>query len=140
VLEAAELSFITGRIWQTTYLFLTKVKILLHTYNPATLFRGICSNELKPYIHKKKKKEKRTYAYKSFKAYLDSKLLPKPGSNQGFFNREMEAGCWWLTPEILATPEAEIRRIAVQKQPRQIVYEILSRKKSSQKGWQSGLR
>jgi hypothetical protein len=52
----------------------------------------------------------------------------------------MDAGCWWLTPEILATPEAEIRRIAVQKQPRQIVYEILSRKKSSQKGWQSGLR
>jgi hypothetical protein len=23
------------------------------------------------------------------------------------------AGCWWLTPEILATQEAEIRRIAV---------------------------
>jgi hypothetical protein len=27
------------------------------------------------------------------------------------------AGCWWFTPGILATWEAEIRKIAVQKQP-----------------------
>jgi hypothetical protein len=26
-------------------------------------------------------------------------------------------GCWWLTPIILATQEAEIRRIGVQSQP-----------------------
>jgi hypothetical protein len=34
------------------------------------------------------------------------------------------ARCWWLTPIILATPEAEIRRIKVQGQPMQTVHEI----------------
>jgi hypothetical protein len=34
----------------------------------------------------------------------------------------------WLTPVILATREAEIRRITVRSQPGQIVCEILSRK------------
>jgi hypothetical protein len=29
------------------------------------------------------------------------------------------AECWWLMPVILATQEAEIRRIAVRSQPRQ---------------------
>jgi hypothetical protein len=36
-------------------------------------------------------------------------------------------------PVILATQEAEIRRIAVQSQPRQIFHKILSRKTLSQK-------
>jgi hypothetical protein len=35
----------------------------------------------------------------------------------------------WLTPIILSTQEAEIRRIKVQSQPRQIVHKNLSRKK-----------
>jgi hypothetical protein len=39
----------------------------------------------------------------------------------------------WLTPVILATQEAEIRRITVRSQPRQIVGETLSRKNPSQK-------
>jgi hypothetical protein len=40
----------------------------------------------------------------------------------------------WLTPVILATEEARIRRIMVQNQPRKIVYKTLSReKKKSQK-------
>jgi hypothetical protein len=41
--------------------------------------------------------------------------------------------CWWLTPVILATQEAEIRRIAVWSQPRQIVCETMSWKNPSQK-------
>jgi hypothetical protein len=36
------------------------------------------------------------------------------------------AGHWWLTPVILATQEAEIRRIASQSQPGKIVVETLS--------------
>jgi hypothetical protein len=38
------------------------------------------------------------------------------------------AGCWWLMPVILATHDAEIRRIAVRSQPRQLVCETLSQK------------
>jgi hypothetical protein len=52
-----------------------------------------------------------------------------------------EAGCPWLLPVILATQEAEIRRIAVRSQPGQIVRETLSWKKPfTEKGWQSGSR
>jgi hypothetical protein len=43
---------------------------------------------------------------------------------------EKYVGCQWLAPIILATQEAEIRRITVQSQPRQTVQETLSRKKS----------
>jgi hypothetical protein len=53
--------------------------------------------------------------------------------------RGMGAKCQWLVPVILATQEAEIRRIAVQRQPRQTVQETLSKKKPiKKKGWKSG--
>jgi hypothetical protein len=46
-----------------------------------------------------------------------------------------------LTPAIQATQGAEIRRIAFQSQPGQIVPETLSRKKPfTEKGWWSGSR
>jgi hypothetical protein len=41
--------------------------------------------------------------------------------------------CWWLTPTILATQEAAIRRIVVWSQPGQIVRKTLSQKNLSQK-------
>jgi hypothetical protein len=40
----------------------------------------------------------------------------------------MISGHWWLMPEILATWEAEIRRIAVGGQPRQTAYKTTSPK------------
>jgi hypothetical protein len=43
------------------------------------------------------------------------------------------ARCWWLTPVILASQEAEVRRIMVGSQPGQIVRETLSWKNPSQK-------
>jgi hypothetical protein len=42
--------------------------------------------------------------------------------------------CQWFTPAILATQEAEIRRMMVESQPRQIVFETLSQKYSTPKG------
>jgi hypothetical protein len=45
---------------------------------------------------------------------------------KGNKERKYLTGHWWLTPVILATQEAEIRRIMVQSQPRQIVHETLS--------------
>jgi hypothetical protein len=47
--------------------------------------------------------------------------------------RHRGTGRQWRTPLILATHEAEIRKIVVRSQPRQIVHKSLSRERSSQK-------
>jgi hypothetical protein len=41
-------------------------------------------------------------------------------------NNEFLFGCWWLTPVILAIQEAEIRKITVRSQTREIVGKTLS--------------
>jgi hypothetical protein len=46
----------------------------------------------------------------------------------------VSAGPRWLTPAILATQEAEIRKIVVQSQSGQIVHKTLSRKTLHKKG------
>jgi hypothetical protein len=51
-----------------------------------------------------------------------------------------EARCWWLTPVIPATWEAEIRRIEVQDQPRKIAQESPSPKPSEKHGPECGSR
>jgi hypothetical protein len=50
-----------------------------------------------------------------------------------FDKRGQLAGHQWLTPIILATQEAEIKRSMVQRQPGQIVHEHLFWKNPSQK-------
>jgi hypothetical protein len=49
-----------------------------------------------------------------------------------------ESGHWWLTSVILASQEAEIRRIMVQSQPKQTVCKTLPQKiPITKKGWWS---
>jgi hypothetical protein len=54
-------------------------------------------------------------------------VLPKKKEKEE--RRKTHAGCLWLTPVILASQEAEIRKIMVQSQLGQIVHENLSKKK-----------
>jgi hypothetical protein len=51
-----------------------------------------------------------------------------PGINPDPIQKITKAGHWWLTFVILATREAEIRKITVQGQPRQVVHAILAPK------------
>jgi hypothetical protein len=48
-------------------------------------------------------------------------MISNPSAEKKFFL----VRCWWLSPIILATQEAEIRKIKVQSQPRQIVLETI---------------
>jgi hypothetical protein len=52
----------------------------------------------------------------------------QPSKYEALSSNSSTAGSQWFTPVILATQEAEIRRIMVQSQLRQIVLETLSQK------------
>jgi hypothetical protein len=52
--------------------------------------------------------------------------------------KECLAGHWWLTPVIFPIQEADIRRIAVGRQPRQIVQETLPQKKQKKSQKKAG--
>jgi hypothetical protein len=51
------------------------------------------------------------------------------------FKKHLRVRRWWLTPVILATQEAEIRRISIQSQPliNKFLRPYLEKKKKSQK-------
>jgi hypothetical protein len=72
--------------------------------------------------------------------YLPSMLKPLGASPA----LQKQNKCWsqWLMPAILATQEAEIRRIEVQSQSGQIVLRepIWKKKPSTKKGWWGGSR
>jgi hypothetical protein len=51
--------------------------------------------------------------------YIFNKYMKKCSTSLSI--KKMPAGHWWLTPIILANQEADIRRIQIQSQPRQIV-------------------
>jgi hypothetical protein len=55
--------------------------------------------------------------------------------------KDKQVRCWWLTPAIPATQEAEIWRVEVQRKPGQIACKTLSGKKFiMKKDWQEWLK
>jgi hypothetical protein len=63
-----------------------------------------------------------------------SRVLGQPGLHSDAYLKKQNQLALGLTPVILATQEAEIRRIGVHSQLGQTVHETLSRKYPSQKG------
>jgi hypothetical protein len=73
----------------------------------------------------------------SWRIFNNSGIFGRPANQAGIYAARdgavRQKRPWWLTPVILATQEAEIRRITVRSQVRQIVHETLSQKSPSQK-------
>jgi hypothetical protein len=67
--------------------------------------------------------------------------MVKDGPRMSKANREKKGKTRWLTPVILPTQEAEIRRITVQSQPGHIVQrDPILKKPFTKKDWWNGLR
>jgi hypothetical protein len=62
-----------------------------------------------------------SFVYKIMIIFLIHPLTMLMNQTQFHFEGFLSVRCWWLTPVILATKEAEIRKIVVQSQLRQIV-------------------
>jgi hypothetical protein len=71
-------------------------------------------------------------------ATVDSGVFSPVWASECSIKSGSAARCQRLSPVILATQEAEIRRISVQSQPRQIVRETLS-PKPLHKNWAGGV-
>jgi hypothetical protein len=71
-------------------------------------------------------------AWKTFSGYLCKALIMEWNVSafcHQWSTMDVLARLWWLMPVILTTQEAEIMKIAVQSQPRQIVQEKTHHKK-----------
>jgi hypothetical protein len=65
---------------------------------------------------------------------LQCKIETKKSKQKKSSLKQTETRHWWLTPVILDTQEAEIRRITVQNQPGQIVCKTYLEKTHHKKG------
>jgi hypothetical protein len=94
---------------------------------------------IKPYVHADIVMKQISQLLEFFKEFRDSDLHSIAVQISINLDKiKFKFGCWWLTPVILATQEAEIRRVMVQSQCWQIAHETLCRKKSNTvKGWWS---
>jgi hypothetical protein len=115
-----------------------KLKIQLLKHRPAYWFHtGSDSTYFWPY-------EANSICHGSPLSHYNENLLwtmYKQMSVAAFQQNLIYAERQWLTPVIPATQEAEIRRIAVRSQSRQIACKTLSQKNPTQKkGWWSGSR
>jgi hypothetical protein len=86
------------------------------------------------YLNKKTQKSKPGMVHTCNPSYLG-------GRGRRIMNLILACSCW-LAPVILATQEAEMKRMVIQCQPKQIVHKTLSQKHPTQKGlveWINGL-
>jgi hypothetical protein len=62
-------------------------------------------------------KEKKIISPEQQESRVKTRIFNEQKLHSGNQETAVRAGCWWLTPVVLATQEAEIRRITVESQP-----------------------